>query len=157
MNRIARWGGPISALLLLLLFLANVPFYSGSSIGSHFSWRMEHGRIALHASSSPVHESFYIALNSEGVHFTPEWRADSLTDWRINIPLWMPLLLTVVISAAAWRRWLRRRPRPSDRCPTCRYPRAGLAPTAPCPECGEPLSAAPSPHPAPVRSDSPPL
>lgn len=25
---------------------------------------------------------------------------------------------------------------PQNRCETCRYPRTGLAPTAPCPECG---------------------
>ena len=153
MIRVARWGATLAALLLLLLYVANLPFYAGSSIGPRFTWRMEHGRLALEASTAPRRESFYIAPNSEGLHFVPEWRVNSLSDWRINIPLWIPLIALIAIAIAAWRITLRRRA--AGRCRKCRYPRAGLAPGAPCPECGTP--ATDDAHPVPVRSDSPPL
>lgn len=136
-RRLARWGGLAATFLLALLYVANLPFYSGSSLGPFFSWRMEHGRLAVERHSADRRESFYVAINSEGMRFAPEWRTYSWSDWRVNIPLWMPLALTIAVSARAWVLWARR-PRDPSRCPACRYPRQGLAPHAPCPECGGP-------------------
>lgn len=49
----------------------------------------------------------------------------------VGLPLWIP--------AAASALWAARPPRTRrGRCPTCNYPRTGLPPSAPCPECGTP-------------------
>jgi hypothetical protein len=136
-RRLARWGGLFATVVLALVYLANLPLYAGSSLGPFISWRMEHGRLALerHAAQNP--EAFYVAINSEGMRFAPECRVFSWRDWRVNVPLWLPLLLAVAVTSRAWTRWIRR-PRDPSRCPACRYPRAGLAFTIPCPECGNP-------------------
>ena len=60
----------------------------------------------------------------------------------VEVPLWMPIVVTLLASAVASRLDLlaARRAR-VGMCPKCSYPRTGLAPSSPCPECG---SAAPS-------------
>jgi len=56
----------------------------------------------------------------------------------IRIPLW-----PFIVSAAAAVMVLSARQRRADRiarkvlCPRCQYPRAGIDPAAPCPECGQ--------------------
>ncbi len=58
-------------------------------------------------------------------------------------PLWSGLLADTASFAAAWLLLLTLIPilrsvarRSKGRCPRCNYHRAGLPPTAPCPECG---------------------
>lgn len=56
---------------------------------------------------------------------------------RSPSPLWLTIdfLVCLALTAAATtahRRWKHRK----DACPKCAYPRTGLPPTAPCPECG---------------------
>ena len=91
MRRIVAWLLATVSVLLLLLWAANLPFYSGSSVGSPLAWRMEHGRIKVACSPWGLNESFYIAANSEGLRFAPKWRVYSYNDWMVNIPLWMPV------------------------------------------------------------------
>jgi hypothetical protein len=100
--RAIRSCGITLAIVLVLLYAANMPFYSGSSVGPHWSWRMEHGRIKIERGASVAHESFYVAINSEGLRFRPEWRFDDLGNWYVNIPLWLPLGLVVLVTAGAW-------------------------------------------------------
>jgi hypothetical protein len=56
---------------------------------------------------------------------------------QVRFPLWCPLILSMAVTAAAWRLdiHVRRRER-SGRCPNCHYDRTGLAAAAVCPECG---------------------
>lgn len=124
-----RWAGLILTLLILAVYAANLPFYSGSSLGPNWRWRMEHGRFLVARSSVESRESFYIAPNSEGLRFRPDWRFTA-GDWRVNIPLWIPFLLVAGATAAAWR------PRRRAGCPRCGYDMTGLPAAAVCPECG---------------------
>ena len=62
---------------------------------------------------------------------------DTVRWWQIS--MWLPFLLTALPAGFLWHR--HRRTLIAERvgvCPYCRYPRAGLAADAPCPECGEP-------------------
>ena len=57
----------------------------------------------------------------------------------VEFLLWPPMLLALVLGAVSWRRGFvaRRRWKNAHKaCPACGYARAGLAETAPCPECG---------------------
>jgi hypothetical protein len=91
---------------------------------------MEHGRLKIKVSSVSHTENFYIAPNSEGLRFSPEWHFYGWGDWDINVPLWAPLLLCLVWAADAWR---------GERMPgacRCGYQLEGLAAQGRCPECG---------------------
>lgn len=82
----------VSLPLLVLLYALCLPFYSGSSIGGHLAWRLEHGRMTVRAREATSREEFYVAPNSEGLRFMPELEFGSLVDWGITIPLWVPVL-----------------------------------------------------------------
>lgn len=134
--RIAAWLAALATQSIAILYIANIPFYAGSTIGSRLSWRMEHGRFRLECKPPPRNpESFYIANNSEGLRFAPDWHIYSAGDWFFKVPLWVPLgasvLATVVLFAMT-----RRRCRPGA-CGNCGYDLTGLAAGTKCPECGE--------------------
>ena len=87
------------------LWIANLPFYGGAA-GPHWKFRMEHGRLrVVHRSEAGNPKSFYVAPNSEGLKFLPEWDPDG-ADKMINVPLWLPLL-----ACAGLATWGRRRTR----------------------------------------------
>jgi len=144
-SRLSRYPALASAAAILLLYIANLPFYSGSTIGRSYAWRMEHGRLTIARSRTRNPESFYIAANSEGLRWSPALRYSALADWSVTIPLYIPLALTVAWSLRAWGA-VRSRP---NSCPSCGYPRASLPPSSPCPECG---STEHTPVPPPARS-----
>lgn len=56
---------------------------------------------------------------------------------RSPSPLWLAIdfLFCCTLTAAATKAYCRWKHR-KDTCPKCAYPRTGLPPTAPCPECG---------------------
>ncbi len=139
-----RWSrrfaylGVVACLLTVLLWAANVPFYSGWG-RAHFGWRMEHGRIKVEWSDEPRlgRESFYIAGNSEGLRWWPKWRLYSWTDGYVNVPLWM--ILIGEIGMTSWLFVRSRRDPSGPDCPKCEYPLRGLENPATCPECGAAL------------------
>ena len=91
---LVRWGSSALSALLVLLYVANVPFYSGSRIGATGMWRMEHGRLKVERTAGGSTETFYMAANSEGLRFWPEGRWVSMSEWMVNVPVWMPLGVT---------------------------------------------------------------
>ncbi len=136
-RRWLAWSGLACTLLFALLWALNVPFYAGSRIGSIGAWRLEHGRFTLSRVPFPSTEAFYIAPNSEGPRFLPDWRFFARSDGSASVPLWIPLAIVAAIMGREWRR-----PRRTLRgkCPACGYSLRGLAAGAPCPECGAPAT-----------------
>ena len=65
------------------------------------------------------------------------WSGGNAT-WELNIPLW---LIAVPLVPIAW--WLKKNVDASrlGLCRKCHYALTGLPPTAPCPECGTPITA----------------
>jgi hypothetical protein len=62
----------------------------------------------------------------------------------ILMPVWVPLILVLALTIAAWRRDHRAVTRARlNHCPTCNYDRRGLPVTSPCPECGAVTAATP--------------
>jgi hypothetical protein len=60
-------------------------------------------------------------------------------DWGIDafpVPLWLPAVAMLILTAIAWRVDARARHSQGDVCAKCHYDRAGLAKGAVCPECG---------------------
>jgi hypothetical protein len=129
-----RYPALLLTILLLTLFLANLPFYSGSTLGPTLSWRMEHARLTIQRRPSQNPESFYIAPNSEGLRWGWDFHYNAPKDWFIRVPLWTPILLSLAWTIYAW--FPRRRG--SDTCRECGYSLLNLAPDLPCPECGRP-------------------
>ena len=115
----------IVAALMLLLWLLNRPFYAGSRIASIGSWRLEHGRLTLNW-GRPSTESFYIAINSEPVRWAAEFTPYSPGDWRIVVPLWLPMAASLALAGVCWR-WQRRASRP----PAAGSPPPVVNPSAP--------------------------
>ena len=102
-RRFSRWASIAVAVFLALLYAANKPFYSGSSLGEHLAWRMEHGRLTVKRSEAGSDTSFYIAANSEGLRYWFDADLWSTSNWSVTIPLWVLLLLAGGWVAWAWR------------------------------------------------------
>lgn len=137
--RIAAWLLAIAALLVAAVYLANIPLYTGSTIGPRLAWRLEHGRLTVDCKPAPRNpESFYIAPNSEGLRFAPDWHVYGPRNWFFRVPLWLPLSITAL--ASAWLFFLTRRRCKAGACAHCGYDLKGLpggvAGTT-CPECGQ--------------------
>lgn len=79
----------------------------------------------------------YVRLWPPDGKFIEDWRGTVGTTWRVQIPLWMPLVVTALPAAFALRSEVRRRRAiRHGACPTCGYSRIGLEPDTACPECG---------------------
>jgi hypothetical protein len=111
-----RWISTGAALLVLVLWIANLPFYAGAPVGDHYKWRMEHGRVRVTRWADPPQrkQTFYVAANSEGLRWSWEWRRYGEGSWSLTVPLWAPFLLFAGIAAATWRQARRRRVATSD-------------------------------------------
>ena len=90
-----RTLGLTAAVLLFILNILSLPFYSGASISPRFHWRLEHGRLTLRATPPFNTESFYIAHNAEGLRFAPEAQFTTPGDWMLTVPIWIPALACI--------------------------------------------------------------
>lgn len=131
-RRAAGWGLLALTLLLAGVQILSVPFYAGSRIGGWGAWRLENGRLTIWRRAGGTSESFFIANNTEGLRFMPMAQLWSLREWRVVIPVWMPLVAAGVGGVVLFRRSKDGGPR----CRRCGYALAGLASGASCPECG---------------------
>lgn len=87
------------------------------------------------------------SLNAGGTRYVRVWPTDGKfiedwggtvgTTWRVQIPLWMPLVASALPAALAIRGEVRRRRAiRHGACPKCGYSREGLDASVVCPECG---------------------
>ena len=134
-----KWGGAALAVVLLVAWVgSDYGIWSLPNAGRHRFWISE-GGIAWSADSQDVpltRGSFSFGA----IDLKFRW-AFSYSEYPENavlfIPLWAPLLLTLIPTGLAWRFDLiaRRRSRRGT-CMKCGYARSGLAAGAVCPECG---------------------
>ena len=90
----------VAAILLGILLLLNLPFYAGAGLGEGLSWRMEHGRLGITKGPGHERDDFWLALNSEGLKWKPEFRGDS-DAWEVQLPIWIPFATAVLWAALA--------------------------------------------------------
>jgi hypothetical protein len=152
--RVVRWAGTVVCVVAALLFAASlfcvVTWYDGTV------WHVGYGRGALGAAWIDYEEEaiqnprINIGRVQRGLAAHRPWKMP-ITWWpdaanegsptfcrRVVVPLWIPFALAAVPTALLWRAQLRRRRRARvGLCPACGYDRAGIAPDAACPECGE--------------------
>ncbi len=144
-RRVAKWVGLVVCLVLAGVWLSSRWWGVRRTAMTNGRWlNLEIGRGVF----------AYNEVESEGTSLTrkPEWSFRAPTPamliWRPSwfvggvprqrllwLPLWIPLTALAVPTALLWWRD-RRRARPGH-CAACGYDLAGLAPGAPCPECGK--------------------
>ena len=144
-RKFVKWGGAALAVVLLVVWIGSAwygvisPGFGRQQVGvlaGTFFWQsyVDPDR-ALPAAffSRPTRKPF-------------TWRfryMDGDDGFSFLIPLWFPLLLTIIPTGFAWRPDIiaRRRSR-RGACMKCGYARSGLAAGAVCPECGTAPAAA---------------
>ncbi|HEX2838323.1 MAG TPA: hypothetical protein VHN77_09380 [Phycisphaerales bacterium] len=140
-----KWGGPVVALsvaTLLLLSTRSVMLYTVR----------EDDMIALYAGRAQLLVNYGDGLSTNETGFMfylrqsdIEWLPSLLTGtngYILSVPLWLPFVLITLPTALAWRLdTIATRRAKLGACPTCSYPRTGLAPSSPCPECGKECAA----------------
>jgi hypothetical protein len=117
-----------------------VAYFSSSGIVSGVSGG---SLLVRQFSSAPgPSQGWYLKRGSPRVVLWIDFGPDTTGLFFVLIPLWLPLLLTLIPTTIAWRLDARaRRLAILGRCTQCSYDLAGLPADAPCPECGRVLAA----------------
>jgi len=135
-----KWGGLVVAVAIASLwgFSLRVHLRGEALCGYMTSFAHGHCRVS-HLVPSPVHQTHF-TYNVMNVPLRPAWGFEYYAQdsyWSARFPLWLPFLLVAIPTALAWRLdTLATRRARVGMCPKCSYPRTGLAPSSPCPECG---------------------
>jgi hypothetical protein len=109
-----------------------------NSRGSHTG--LEEGALCIGATgpfaSADSFDRWFIAERPFSLRWLPDW-SFGWPGWYVIVPLWIPLVMILAFTVAAWRLDAAARRRASaDLCMKCGYDRSGLAPDGACPECG---------------------
>ncbi len=135
------WGGLVVAALLIVAWTSMlwVRVYYLCPSGNQFG--LERGCLVYTTFHEPTRlyltPGWHAFSTNEQFAWRPDWYSSPLCAFG-DIPLWLPFLLVALPTALAWRLdILVRRRAVSGKCKSCGYSLAGLAPTAPCPECGK--------------------
>lgn len=139
-KKAVKWGGAATAAVLAVLWLVS-GWWGFMAVKSGWCGvYLASGKVGVYSVTSSVTTQFFA-----GSALIPHWELNPWTfewsfsakRWQVMIPLWALVAAAVLASAGAWRLdVLARRGRGHKACPSCAYDRAGLAPEAPCPECG---------------------
>lgn len=136
------WGGAVVSAALFALWVTSTVWYVG--------WRTSDDRLRVHVAygsvglarstvlqkAEPVKTHWVAAQMSQPNFWWVSTGGDAF-EWWVWVPLWMPLVVSLGVTAAAWRlEVLARRRARVGKCASCGYDRAGLKAGAVCPECG---------------------
>jgi len=99
----SRWVAVALAAALALLLAASLPFYAGSTPVEGLSWRMEHGRLTVRRFGDKRPNSLWVAGNTEGLRWSPELELNGGDNWKVTLPLWIPLAGALAWCYVAWR------------------------------------------------------
>lgn len=156
LERAARWGCTVACAALLIAWPISMRWYLRLSlppIAEHQSRiTINNGSIYFgtvqvdEAAGMPPESCFQFGDNAKFVRVRRllPFFGEFLWGWTACIPIWIPLAICTPATIALWRRrqLSNRGFSSSAACHYCGYSRNGLAPGAPCPECG----AAPTPE-----------
>jgi len=139
-RKTVKWGGAGLTVLLVVVWIGSGWYGAQWLMGGVYGVTLIVGQaICFKNDGSPED------LGIKAASF-PQNRFDlqSSFDWEnpvdgfvVQFPLWLPALLSLLATAAAWRadaKYLRRAR--MGLCAGCGYDRAGLAAMSVCPECG---------------------
>lgn len=138
MRRGILWGSVVVSAALAALWMASMVWTVGWRTKGPLSAGVVSGGMGVTWSSLP---------GAPGAVFRDR-RSDEPTIWWVQagsiartwwmwVPIWMPLAVSLCVTAAAWRmEVLSRRRERIGKCASCGYDRAGLKAGAVCPECG---------------------
>ena len=139
-RKVVKWGGLAVSVLVAVAW-----------VGSCWYWAMwltpDKGQIFVQAGRLGFAEPLWpLGVRADGLFslVQSEHSMQWWFDWgpwrrgqRLELPLWIPLLIVAGATAAAW--WADARARRRERanaCPACGYDRRGLDVGRVCPECG---------------------
>ncbi len=141
-RKTVKWGGVAVTPALLVLWILSGWWAA--------EWRFpNYDRISVGCGTAQVNlekpKEQYTILSGLMWYDIRRYRLDWWFHWHrdtvlieLGVPLWLPALLSLLATAAAWRadaKYLRRVR--EGACPACGYDRAGLAAGSVCPECGK--------------------
>lgn len=144
-----RWTLTAATVALATIWLVSGWLRASVAITNSCIVAVAHGGIYLEeCGSSLAHEEMKPQVGSN-YDYNMLWRTyevfSTRPGWSLRAyPLWPAVAALLTPTTILWLLHLRATRR-TDRCPTCHYPRTGLTPTSPCPECGTP----PTPESAP--------
>jgi len=135
-----KWGGAVVTVLLLVVWIGSGWWLIGWRFASGGSLCVLAGKLGVvtPAVGQPVlnNTSFLFDRHDFGLGWWFDWVAQPVFQFYA-IPLWLPALASLLVTAAAWRvDAVHRRRARVGACSSCGYDRAGLAPGSVCPECG---------------------
>lgn len=135
-----KWGGAVALALLVVAWVGSrwVGVVVWKRDGLLFS--CEAGRLCACADGTDDGVAWNLGWGVDVGSFPFRWRLDwideGLHGYRKAIPLWIPVLVVVLPTCAAWRLDAVARRVRMGFCSKCDYSRAGLPLGSVCPECG---------------------
>jgi len=139
-RKLVKWSGAVVSLVFAVAWIGSSWWSIGRMTNTGFSVIVQSACVevadpGLSGVSLPAAQ-----WAKGGPHFSLVWWFKWQTlgsGWDLVVPLWAPVLLAVLVTAAAWRRdAFAKRIERAGHCSKCGYDRRGLPTDSLCPECG---------------------
>ena len=143
-RKTVKWGGAAVTVLLAVLWYGSGRWFIASCASTNYNNIVELARGGIQVLwqrplAMPPKLIWKFASSNTGFEWWIGFVGSWSTNWQLAIPLWIPVVPTLLVTMLAWHLDVRaRRPKRTNPCPSCGYDRTGLAPSAVCPECGTP-------------------